>query len=77
MIDAQLNQLSKSLIELEKARKIHAKVLNEAISKLPEDKRQSAKSLFQKAKKGKISIEEIMSFAGKIPNENKVNDTTR
>ena len=71
MIEDMLKQLETSLIELNKAEKIQHQLMSTAISQLPKDKMQSAVSLFEKAKKGKLGINEIMSFAGKIPEKDK------
>ena len=71
MIDDMLTQLQSSLVELDKAKKIHKHVLNNMISQLPKDKKRSALSLLEKAKKGKVSIDEILSFTGNISEKDK------
>lgn len=71
MIEDMLKQLESSIIELDKAEKIQEQLMSTAISHLPESKRHSALLLFEKAKTGKLGINEIMSFAGKIPDKDK------
>ena len=71
MIENMLTQLQNSLKELEKTKKIHEQVMNNMINKLPTDKKRSALSLLIKAKKGKVSINEILNFTGKISDKDK------
>ena len=71
MIEEMLKQLEKSLIELEKTNKIQDQLMSTVISQLPKDKKHSLLLLFEKAKKGKIGINEILNFAGKIPDKDK------
>ena len=71
MIEEMLIQLRKSMIELDEAKKIQDQLMSTAISQMPKAKRRDALSLFEKAKKGEVGINEIMSFAGKIPDKDK------
>lgn len=71
MIEDMLKQLETSMIELEKAEKIQSQLMNTAISRMPESKKRHALLLFEKAKKGKVGINEIMNFAGNIPDKDK------
>ncbi len=71
MIEDMLIQLKKSLKELDKVRKVHDQLTSKMINKLPSDKKNDALYLMEKAKKGVISINEILGFAGKISDKDK------
>lgn len=62
-----IDQLNKSLLVLEKAKKAHGQALDKMISQLPDGQKHMAVELLKKAKSGKVSISEILSFTGKIP----------
>ena len=66
-----LEQLSSGLKEMDKANKILDQVTSELVSELPEHKRAEASSLLSRAKKGKIDISELMTFAKDIKQEEK------
>ena len=71
MIEDMLKQLQGSLVELDKAKKIHNEFMTNMINQLPKDKKRSALLLLEKAKKGNVSIDELLSFTGKISEKDK------
>lgn len=66
-----INQLKQSLDELNKSLKIQDDMVLELVKKLPEDKRKHANQLIRKAKAGKLNINEVLNFAGKISKKDK------
>ena len=61
-----LKQLKIGLKQLGTAKKALDQLSGELINKLPEDKRKEASKLFQKAKTGKMDVNEFLSFAGNM-----------
>lgn len=71
MIAEMLIQLKTSLVELDKAKKIQGQLLNQMINKLPGEKKRAALTLLNKAKKGRVSMDEILDFTGEISDKDK------
>lgn len=61
-----LKQLRTSLKALDQAEKVQDKILNDLITKLPDDKRKLANDLISKARKGNVDISEMMAFTSGI-----------
>ena len=61
--EAMLKQLRTSLKSLKEAEKVQEKMVGQLISQLPEDKRKAASKMMADARKGKMDINAMMSFA--------------
>lgn len=66
-----LRQLRSSLKELDKVKKMHSKVLDDQIGKLPDDKKKQAIDLVKKARNGKLDLGEMMAFTSDLESANK------
>jgi len=58
-----LKQLRSSLKVLKKAQSTRDTLVNQLIEQLPENKKQEAIMLINKAKKGKVDTDELLKFA--------------
>lgn len=61
-----LKQLKSSLKELDRVKKIHSKILDDHIGKLPDDKKKQAIDLVNKARKGKLDLGDMMAFTSDL-----------
>ena len=61
-----LKQLRTSLKALDQAEKVQDKILNDLITKLPDDKRKLANDLISRARKGNVDMSEMMAFTSGI-----------
>lgn len=72
--EAMLKQLHLSIKQLHKSEKIMNKVVDENISKLPDDKKKQALNLINKSRQGKhIDLSEMLAFTSGIRDIDKKN----